>query len=44
VDIDALVDALKSRHLAVAGMDVFPVELKHKLEEVPGTIRTRILY
>ena len=70
--------ALKSRHLAGAGMDVFPVELKtagdefvsplrgsainyavidvetglraaslkvkQKLEEVPGTIRTRILY
>jgi len=39
VDIDALVDALKSRHLAGAGMDVFPVEPKTASDEFVSPLR-----
>jgi D-3-phosphoglycerate dehydrogenase len=39
VDIDALVDALKSRHLAGAGMDVFPVEPKTASDEFLSPLR-----
>ena len=39
VDIDALVDALKSRHLAGAGMDVFPVEPKTAGDEFVSPLR-----
>jgi D-3-phosphoglycerate dehydrogenase len=39
VDIDALADALKSRHLAGAGMDVFPLEPKTAAEEFVSPLR-----
>jgi D-3-phosphoglycerate dehydrogenase len=39
VDIDALVDALESRHLAGAGMDVFPVEPKTAGDEFVSPLR-----
>ncbi len=39
VDIDALVDALKSRHLTGAGMDVFPVEPKTASDEFVSPLR-----
>jgi D-3-phosphoglycerate dehydrogenase len=39
VDIDALVDTLKSRHLAGAGMDVFPVEPKTASDEFVSALR-----
>jgi len=39
VDIDALVDALKSQHLAGAGMDVFPVEPKTAGDEFVSPLR-----
>jgi D-3-phosphoglycerate dehydrogenase len=39
VDIEALVDALKSRHLAGAGMDVFPLEPKTAAEEFVSPLR-----
>jgi len=39
VDIDALVDALKSQHLAGAGMDVFPVEPKTAGDEFISPLR-----
>jgi D-3-phosphoglycerate dehydrogenase / 2-oxoglutarate reductase len=39
VDIEALVDALKSRHLAGAGMDVFPLEPKTAADEFVSPLR-----
>jgi D-3-phosphoglycerate dehydrogenase / 2-oxoglutarate reductase len=39
VDIDALVDALKSKHLGGAAMDVFPVEPKTAGEEFVSPLR-----
>ena len=39
VDIDALVEALKSQHLAGAGMDVFPVEPKTAGDEFVSPLR-----
>lgn len=39
VEIDALVEALKSRHLGGAGMDVFPVEPKGAGEEFVSPLR-----
>ena len=39
VDIDALVDALKSKHLAGAGMDVFPVEPRTAGDEFLSPLR-----
>jgi D-3-phosphoglycerate dehydrogenase len=39
VDIDALADALKSRHLAGAGMDVFPLEPKTAADEFVSPLR-----
>jgi D-3-phosphoglycerate dehydrogenase len=39
VDIDALVDTLKSHHLAGAGMDVFPVEPKTAGDEFVSPLR-----
>jgi len=39
VDIDALVEALKTKHLGGAGMDVFPVEPKTAGEEFVSPLR-----
>ena len=39
VDFDALVEALKSRHLAGAGMDLFPVEPKTASDEFVSPLR-----
>jgi D-3-phosphoglycerate dehydrogenase len=39
VDIDALVDAIRSKHLGGAGMDVFPVEPKTAAEEFVSPLR-----
>ncbi len=39
VDIEALVDALKSKHVGGAGMDVFPVEPKTAGEEFVSPLR-----